>query len=309
MKISVVLTTIRLGGFDILLNSLAAQILPRDDWELIVVDEFFTYREEGIRKIMRERSDLAGINFRHLPPKRYTLVMDDDISFNYGLTFAAGELVMFLTDYIWLPPTLLAAHWGVYKASGRSMSVCGYMDHYECPPLRQSSMVINNTAEEVISDAPPAEWSAFEKEFDTVFAGEWFTAKNGRWQERYGGHKLEEVAEGVNLMSPSWFYMAVNHSIPLRILKILNGLDQRYTGYYGLTDIDLGIRASSLGWHFCIADDFPVTLQVNTKNIPKMTKYVYGPSSSKMPEMNERLRRIFDEKESARTPKGYGAFE
>src|SRR3990167_10153856 len=129
MEISVILTTARFGGLDVLFSSMLAQEFD-GEFEVIVTDEFHKERCDRMRLLTNPRFKLS-----HLPPKRECRLYDDSLGINTALAAASGELVMILADYSWAPPNYLQAHWDFYKANpGWSMSC--YLDRYPLPSMR-----------------------------------------------------------------------------------------------------------------------------------------------------------------------------
>src|SRR3990167_4868690 len=114
MDISVIETTARLGGLDMLFDSMKRQEF-RGEFEVIVSDEFHEARRMDDRDIFRKYGD--GFAFVHLPPKRPCSIYDDSLGINTALARASGELVVVLADYTWVPPDYLQSHWDFYKTN------------------------------------------------------------------------------------------------------------------------------------------------------------------------------------------------
>jgi len=246
MKVSVILSTCRLGGLDVTFSGLEKQTFPSEDWELIIVDEWHEFRK-GTFPMYAE-----GLpHVKHLPPKVKKPYVAISNGFNTGLIHAEGKLVCFLNDYIWVPPNWLETHWKIWKETGCTHS--GFIDRYSQPPLRKY-----RNLEEIA-------FSAFEKPFTPETFGELRLT----YRERKGCPQayIRPVGGGMYEIDGRLFYQGLNESIPLDIAVKLNGLDERFDGHWGSQDADLGIRANLLGHRFTVAPTL-ITREVNHTGIP-----------------------------------------
>lgn len=103
--ISVIVPSNRVGGCDVLFDSLAAQTLR--DFELVFVDNLYRYR----REIVAEQALKYDFPVLHIPPR------DDPFprvaycqTMNSGVAHASGDALVYLCDYTWLFPDCLAEH-------------------------------------------------------------------------------------------------------------------------------------------------------------------------------------------------------
>ncbi len=297
MKLSIVLATIRLGSLDVILNSLAQQ--TDQDFELIVVDEWYEERNAQVKT-------LHDFDIIHMPPKRYVDYMDDVGAYNTGLAVARGELVAFLNDFIWLDPQFVERHWKLYESTNFKYSMSGFLDHYESP-----SSIIRD-------DIKTGWFTAFANEFTKDRADYWFGNHYPIYRERKGGYLGQPILtkQSVYYETPgNKFYAAINDSLPLHILKNLNGLDERYAGGHSGVDIDLGCRAEAIGWKFavdvdCVNKALDVTGTVSTVDgkIPEKKKVRLRTQAANYQIYEKRMDAI-REGESPRTPRGYGAWD
>lgn len=126
-KISVIVTTFRYGGIDIMLGGLKDQTLPKDRWELIFVDELYDLRKEEVAEYAKS----LAIPIVHLkaPPKKN--VINLCASWNKGLVHAKGKLVMFNNDFIHITKNCLARHWSVQEQLEFKAVLGGIMNHYD----------------------------------------------------------------------------------------------------------------------------------------------------------------------------------
>ena len=287
MEVSVVLTTARLGGFDVLCDSMARQEFD-GQFEVVITDEF---HKEG-RRAMIESTGRDRIRFHliHIPPKRESRIYDDSLGVNTALATASGELVIILADYTWVPPNYLQAHWDFYKANpGWSMSC--YLDRHELPPMKGEPYSIERDW-----------WSVFQGDFTP----DWFDSKEPVYRERRGS--VGKIHEDGKIEIPSDQVYLLGDSVPMSVVKELNGIDERYVGGYGSNDVDFGVRANHIGHRWALNPHIKLkklTLSGQAQIPGKMKPKV------RMPEDNYRffeMRRqaIRESRESPRVPDGWG---
>ncbi len=208
MSISVCTTEVRFGGLEPVANSLKRQTFT--DFEWIVCDELCERR----RDLFYEKTE--GLNARIIQPYRKYDVYDDSNGWNSCLREASGELVVFVIDFMWLPPDFLQRHWDFYREhSGYSGAV--FLDRYDFPPLRK--------------DIENGLWWIFNRPFDHEFAERWFKENEPVYRERRGGVGIQRE-NGLIEIPGEKGYM-VPDAIPLEVLKALQGWDELYCGGYG----------------------------------------------------------------------------
>ena len=123
MKISIILPTIRLKGlFDLQLPSISNQSFPKDEFELIIIDDYHENREDTVKKYAAEHE--LNIKWMRSKPAHWRCNANIGCSRNTGLIHATGELVVFIDDYTWIPPDYLEYVWNFYK-SGENISLIG----------------------------------------------------------------------------------------------------------------------------------------------------------------------------------------
>ena len=295
MKISVILTTARLGGFDVLLNSMIAQEF--EDFEIVVCDEFAEERKVSMRD---KQIPIRNWNFNngfekrfrliHLPPKRKCAIYDDSLGINTALAAASGELAVILADYTWASPDYLQAHWDFYKAKpGWSMSC--YLDRYELPPMKNEPYSIERDW-----------WSVFAEDFSPS----WFDGREPVYRERRGA--VGKIHKDGKIEIPGDQVYLLGDSVPMSVMRELNGIDERYVGGYGSNDVDFGVRANHIGHRWALNPHVKLkklTLSHQTK-IPGREK-----PKVRLPEDNyrffqQRKAAITEGKESPKVPDGWG---
>ena len=264
-KISVIVVTARMGCLDVLVNGMLAQTMSQDEFEVIVVDS--CYRE---RHKFFDRATFPG-NFFHVElPRKYDYY-DACWANNFGLTIACGELIVFFSDLNWPDENFLKDHWLIYKTiPGYSMT--GYLDRYPVPRLKPNLTWDN------------AWWSIFERELTYTRAVDYFREMPVEYSERKNGGGSFVPNTPYFELPGDFFYGALNESIPMAVLKELNGWDESYDGGYGSADIDLGARANLIGWKFLIKPD-SINKKFGTKSTSAHVPGVFN-KITKSPEEN-----------------------
>src|SRR5205809_3303180 len=121
MKVSAIVTTNRMGGMDLLLESLRWQTL--EDSELVLIDTLYDKRKTQVS----EYASRLGISsrLRHLPPPIKTEWNDAIECINLGIEKAEGELIVFSNDYVSFDKKNFEAFWDAYCDTK-----CAYLGGY-----------------------------------------------------------------------------------------------------------------------------------------------------------------------------------
>lgn len=300
MSISVVVNTVSLGGLDMLFNSLAEQV-DSPPFEVVLVDEWYDHRGQLVfERVGDEFFTARGFKVKHVPVVKKQPFRDDCNGWNTGLRAAEGELICFLTDYNWVYPAYLEDHWRIYKACP-GYSMIGYCDRYPWP----------RTATTIYGDGD-LWWTAFAQEMTPERAAYYFSHVDPVYHERRGNYRGPAVAgTQYNELPGNLYYAGLNESIPLAVLKELNGWDERYDGGYASCDVDIGVRANMLGWKFLLNPT--VTCRIGQASTPRPVKTVVKPQL-RTPEENyamfqHRVAAISAQAEMVRVPVGWGCWE
>lgn len=289
MRISIVLVTARLGGLDVFFHSLSTQIFDLEECEVIIVDEFFEERRGYMWRISSHapRWVYGKPRVIHLPPDEPRDYYDACHANNSGLRRATGELVVFLGDNNWMHHLFLAEHWRIFKGwPGYSMS--GYVDRYPIPKIK--------THPEALRNWNKVWWTIYEREMDVKRAQTYFNTVSVDYQERKGGHNGDKIRGCQFREVPgNLFYGALNDSVPLDVLKQLNGWDEDYDGAYGAADIDLGTRANLAGWKFMCNPDivnYKLGQRAAAVNIPGGGKKLVRPDGTNLELYYQKIEKI-----------------
>jgi len=118
MKVSVSFCTIRSGWLGNTFRALGRQMLPPEDWELVMVDDYGD-RWGEVRALAEEN----GVNVKYMASKPYHWKSNRQLgnARNTGFIHCDGELVVFLDDYSWVEPFFLPTHWSLYKHTGQAV--------------------------------------------------------------------------------------------------------------------------------------------------------------------------------------------
>lgn len=111
--ISVLCPQNRPGGIDVLLSGLARQTLPRDQFELILIDDLHAFRAD----IVRDKAAEYGVNVVHVPPHGVPKLPSGlyepghyQRALNTGLMHARGHSVFVICDYTMINDSTLEKH-------------------------------------------------------------------------------------------------------------------------------------------------------------------------------------------------------
>jgi len=244
--ISVVVPTNRVGGLDVLLDSLAAQTFR--DFELILVDNIWRHRS----RLVHDRIQSLPFRVKHIEPREnpfprvaYCRTM------NTGIAHARGETLVFLCDYSWLSPDCLATHAAVQKATPGPVHLD--YDYCELPPPRAGFpgyhqdgrdgsdpgyvAAINATTDRYVADLQagkldPFMWSLFAEPLDSPMG----LAVNHR-------HRPCKTREAGDF---NWCSFK-NESFPTELFLEMNGLNEQLDASHCYQDQEFSYRLRGRG--------------------------------------------------------------
>lgn len=287
MDISVILTSARFGGGDALFDSMKRQTF-KGDFEVVIADEFHIERAINLVQ-QRLRMDIK-FPIKHIPPKRECRLYDDSLGVNTALAAASGELVVVLADFTWAPPDYLQAHWDFHKANP-SWSMSSYLDRFPLPPMKGEPYSIERDW-----------WSVFEQDFTPG----WFDGKEPIYRERRGS--VGKVHPDGKVEIPGDYVYLLGDSVPMSVVKEINGIDERLIGGYGSNDLLFGISANHIGHRWALNPHVKLkklTLSGQAQ-IPGKAKPKVRTPEDNYRFFQARRQAIADGKESPRVPNGWG---
>jgi len=236
MRVSVVLPTNRPKGPLYAIHGLSKQTFPKEDFELIIVDDYPEDRSDVVKRV----SSLLGLENVFVLRSKENYWRSNRLignARNTALIHVRGELVVFLDDYCWVRPRWLEEHWKTYEK--RSYTMVGAMQAVKYVPHR-----FDNLDELPPSNPDEGYWDERERLRDWDSPEQRKRAKEvkhlGVTDSR--GKKAKRNCGG------GWFY-SCNASAPLTKLVEINGFDEQYD-LTSEEDIDLGLRLERVGCKF-----------------------------------------------------------
>jgi glycosyltransferase involved in cell wall biosynthesis len=252
--LTVLVSTYRVGGFDVLFESLANQAFK--DFELIIVDSLAAKRNS-----LPELKDVAF-------PFKIVAPIDDPFpvasccrDYNSGFVQASGEVVVFFSDYTWVPPGALGVHAQFHKdAPGRGL-MCPHVglpypeiksgfpkyDRIETVTSGDSNTGIDKYVTDLASGAlDPFMWSLF----STPILRTNFTADANMAHDHNFIGEDRKLTLPPGPIEPSQFHVR-NESVALEALLTINGFDEDLDGGHCWEDTDLADRLgrkAGVGW-------------------------------------------------------------
>lgn len=258
--LSVVCPSVRVGGLDLLCQSLALQSCQ--DFELVLVDGIFEYR----RPHVAERLAAQPFPVQHLNNSGNGIPLSDySSSINNAIVAARGDIILMLPDYSWLPPDCIETHSRYHDAhQGEKKILCsGYS--YTRMPLRNPAFLgyhpnIHDPAVAFHKGSMDARYEAA------------VTAEAERYEADLKAGKLDEVMWSLFAKPPtpesiaaldvtyshklfgvefSWRFCSLkNESFPIEAWLDANGLDEDLDGSHLYQDFEFATRLDRLGWEF-----------------------------------------------------------
>lgn len=241
MRVSIILPSNRPSGPLYALHGLSKQTFPKEDFELIIVDDYPEDRSD----VIVDAADIFGLeNVSVLKSKEHYWRSNRLISNarNTALVHARGELVVFLDDFCWVRPRWLEEHWETYEGS---YTMVGAMQAVKYVPKKFDGL----------DELPPP---------DPDEEGYWEEREGFRgWDSSEQRKRAKEVKhfwvtdsrgkESKRNCGGGWFY-SCNASAPLRKIVEVNGFDEQYD-LTSEEDIDLGLRLTRVGCKFFYRSD------------------------------------------------------
>lgn len=258
-RMSVCCVTTRPGGIDVLLAGLKNQEF--DDFEVVLVDAHFHRR----RDVVADYFAKAQIALRHVPPRLQNFPLDSVPQYrNTAIAKASGELLVWLVDYSFVPPSGLQAHWDIYEKHDKEVAGMGAHWYVLPPPLafdlpwyapiqmfppnvetgitygydRKASEVY---AEEVLSGQYDAYMYSIFKEpletpemIDALKDDPYFFAADPKRTGHVDGKMFGN------------FFHAKNEAVALDWAVRVNGFDEGFIAH-SYDDVDFGLRVDHLG--------------------------------------------------------------
>ncbi len=262
----------RVGGLDVLFMGLAGQTYR--DFELVLVD--------GIAaRIGMFNPDVPG--FVHVKPKDGPHQFPIAAFCNYantGLIHASGDIVLFVTDYTWLPPDTLAVHAKFHDLHPEKQAALMMPHEYRALP-RLSAGFPTYRDEDTDRYARDVESGYLAGCYYSIFATH-MAGDPRMWplDLKWGGAdpKNNHVPGPID----GNFFHAKNESVKLETVLDVNGWDEDLDGTHAFQDSVLSGRLSDLAgvqWtlsHACVAQI------VNPRPVFPFAKRIYAWESNEL---------------------------
>ncbi len=248
--ISVIVPQNRIGGLDVLADSLLRQ--THQDFELILVDCIHPYRSH--------LSFPLGLKVTRLDPGSDAEFHPNYMrSLNMAIEHARGDTVLFLPDFAWVHPDCLAAHAEAQKRTPGP--VCLDYDYRVMPPTkpglpnyRETVSGTRATAEEY-SRETNENAKRYRADLDAGRLDDfmWSIFAEPLTEESVRALKIEHRhrPSGANLAT-DWNWCSLkNESVPTELLLDMNGFEEEYDASHGWQDSSFSyrLRARGIRWH------------------------------------------------------------
>ena len=128
--VSIIVPTMRVGGFDILMYGLQNQTYK--NFELIIVDGIYNYRNN----IVKPKFYQYNFPIIHVLPFENKFPLNTFCRYsNTAISHCNGELVLFITDYSWLPEKCVQTHVEYFEKYGHNYGLMCPQDYKSLPVL------------------------------------------------------------------------------------------------------------------------------------------------------------------------------
>jgi glycosyltransferase involved in cell wall biosynthesis len=207
------------------LESLAAQDLPRDAFEVLVVDDGSSDRTAEVARGYGDRLDLK---YFFQPDEGWRVAQ----ARNVGIAHAGGEVCVFVDSGVVLSSGCLRAHLDSHQRADGPVAVLGYVYGWG----REGS-----EAEDMVRTL----------DFDAPDASIELMRRTGRWLDVREPFYARHGDDLVRLPAPWIVYWTCNVSAPTDRLRSVGGFDEQIRSWGG-EDIDLGYRLHLDGVRFTL---------------------------------------------------------
>lgn len=249
VKVSIVYTTCRAGGIDLLFHTLKNQTFK--DFELVTCDGLYDLR----RDLVTEFADKSGITMKYLPDRGEGMYYGSMTAFNTCLMKCEGELVLHLEDYVYANPDWIDRHWALWeKIKGRKNALFGMLGlRHQCsfPEwIGQPDPIMMDN--EILCKDPNILITAFKKPVEEID----FKSLVVMNDEVYKNNSVM-ITDEIGAVYPFSTNIYSNWSMPLGLFVILNGYDESFDRFEkGLVrvggDPHLSTRAEMVGMRFFV---------------------------------------------------------
>jgi glycosyltransferase involved in cell wall biosynthesis len=291
--ISIVVPTNRIGGLDVLFDSLERQTCR--DFELVLVDNIHQYRAE----LVAERAKQYSFPVVHVPPREnpfpkvcYCRTM------NTGILHASGSALLYLCDYCWLAPDAVETHADFQERVGAPFFADFAYTEFPEPACKRYCHDVHPESDPHLHTKNLKEvtrrykegldkgwfskhmWSVFKEPVDDAFRLPLELGEDGKPLTHYKLDIRGELASQEAPFPDYNFCCFKNESFPLELLLEMNGHDEDYDQSHGWQDQEFSYRLREMGisWWHAPHDKGEVRCVnprkwLNVKEMPSMWKF------------------------------------
>lgn len=253
-RISVVVPMYRVGGWDVICDSLRGQTFL--DFELVVADAIHAHRAD----LVRDKACGYPFDVKHLAPSGGLALSDYSRAINDAVTACSGDVVVIQSDYTWMPPDCLQKHWEAFD-NGRRKKRCYMLDNH-CTELHPLHPLFKSYGPDWEGKNPTMEERAALELRMTEAADEYEADLNsGRlsdlmwsifkkplaWEDVQGLKVLRSHQKQGQPLDPNWCSLK-NEGIPTEAFLAVNGLDEDMDGSHLYQDQEFAWRVHGAGY-------------------------------------------------------------
>jgi glycosyltransferase involved in cell wall biosynthesis len=272
--LSIVVPSVRVGGLDVLCDSLAAQTCT--DFELVLADGIHDARAPHVAdRLAAQPFPVQHLASGGLPLSNYCRSIND------AVVAARGDTILMLPDYTWLAPNTVEKHVRFHEANrgARRSLMIGY--EYRFPPALDSRFpgyhpkLIDSAAAFDLHD-PAASWEVLTTREAERYSVDLFTGalEPFMWSIFVEPLTADSVAaleleHSHKLFGVEWSYRYCslkNESFPVEAWLELNGLDEDMDGSHLFQDLAWGERLNRAGWEWEREEGGEITV-VNPRSV------------------------------------------
>lgn len=249
--ISIIVPTNRVGGLDLLYESLNAQ--TEQNFELILVDAIYPWRP-GYQGPPHggNRYPFDG-NVQHLDPGTTDLRSNYMRSLNLAVQHARGDTLLYACDYSWFHPRCLETHAEMQKKH-RGPVILDY-NYVVAPPRKPRLPLYTQRIPAAQSEAYTAELNATtERYLEDLKAGRlnefmWSVFEKPLTEDAVNALPIEHQHRPCSIREPddyNWCSFK-NESIPTELVLNMNGHDEDYDRSHCWQDQEFSFRLKARG--------------------------------------------------------------
>ena len=259
--ISVCVPTMRVGGLDVLFAGLINQTFR--DFELVLSDALWSRR----RDLVAQKAAELELTVTHVEPFDNPFPISAFCRYaNTALHYARGELILFITDYTWLPPESLKTHAHVFLSYGPRLALLcphRYVQHPSLAPDFPSYAQAD--ADRYATDCARGDldlhlWSIFVRPMKPNDEPRALPIDDATGPDP----KLAFPQAGI---IPSYFFHAKHESIPAQAVFKVNGWNEALDGTHGWQDTDLAERIDAHAQLTWVLEPSNVAIIVNPRHV------------------------------------------